>query len=318
MDFLNKEQTTAIKGILCIIVLLAHSCGPLYIRYFGAWAVACFFFLSGFSMELTTANKEIAGRFILRRILLLIVPMILVELLYHPLFSIIGMNLDLNTFAGYVTGVLTFAPPINVAWYIEILVLFSVVFMTLRKCFKTDFIRTSVFFILFYLLLLVYTFLCTPNSFVMKTAIWFYFGAFYSHNRKAIEEKFGGKTWLKYLLIAIALIAFVLPWLSARVEYPLSGALIVLFDNTAPLLVFGLASIIDLRNKVFLWLGKLSIWIYLLHYGVVTFCGFVLRNIEPFNKIPALLSVFVLTLSMAYLYEKIYSNTFLKLINKLK
>lgn len=265
--FFDKDETTIIKGICIIIVMLTHystrAVNPSFLFYLwfsGYLAVAVFFLVSGYAMYMQFKKKGEAffEGFIFHRCVRLIVPFFVVSTLMSLLNRVsIGKYLyNLVTLQIPKNNVETF----GVTWFLVAMLYFSISFFL---CFK--YMSEKNAFIAILTLSTLYMIVCV----VLNCGVWwydttycFFIGIFFAKYKEQILSFYH-----KYKFIMIATSAIGVAALVLLMSKGWSENIIVLFvcGFFAISLVIAVFSTVTMKNPILKLIGEMSWEIFLLH-----------------------------------------------------
>lgn len=139
------DDSTRIKGILCVAVLFHHFSGwfthPNAVIYAfshsGSFIVAMFFFLSGYGLSKADSDKTISFCLVLKRILRLMIPYWICDILYLVGYYVFGLKLSTEVTAlSIAESVLALKSIVSFSWYVPAMAAVYVLFYLCLKFVK--------------------------------------------------------------------------------------------------------------------------------------------------------------------------------------
>lgn len=260
-DFLSKEYTSAIRGICAIAIMLAHirrTSFPLFevFNYVGAPIVAVFLFLSGYGIvtriQQVGANKYMNG-FLTKRCLPLFVEFVFVCLLYYAVKLALTGNFEFLK-----TGVTS-----PHSWYIIMIELLYILMFIGYLIFKDNLKALISFVTIAEILIIVLLSVFKVGEYWYVSLLGFSAGMICSSMNIKKEKSF-------LVLVIFGIIAgistlgelvlkdhesLIILWAMLYNASTLSLAVVVLF----------VGRYVRFNNPVFVFLGSISLEIYLLH-----------------------------------------------------
>jgi peptidoglycan/LPS O-acetylase OafA/YrhL len=270
-DYLSKERTNVLKGIAATVIMFLHignsTEGGILISalaYVGYLAVGVFFFISGYGLMKNYMNKgkDYLSKFLSRRLLPIIIPYAIVNLIYLLYTFIDEGSIDLK---GFLVSFINGDPVVRFSWYVIAILFFYIAFYISFKFVKT----TKHSLLLFFTITVTYLFGCR----YLQYDVWWYnsclvllLGLLWAYFEKEMT------LWCEwhYCLKIIGLFPLFL------VAFCMSNSLLIVFEESFiigqmvstfvfTLLVIMIYSKIELKNKVWAYLGTISFELYILH-----------------------------------------------------
>ena len=308
---INKEQTTAIKGLLAILVVLCHLRSYITIVdsnfwlhkifvAFGYLSVGCFFFLSGYGLNIQyKKKKDYMQNFVKNRIFPFYIKYLIILFAYIALFAVSGngINIPLLCKSFFIGGTLV----IN-GWYLQAsLLLYVLFFFSFRFTKKHRHICMLLGIIGYMILCIAFNF----GSHWYQSVCCFLIGIFYCEIH---DSKYNFTLW--HGLIA-ALLFVAITFCSMINTNPYLNVLLVTVSSSLMILLMGATPLKQKLNSIILRkIGEISLELYAVHGAIIT----ILRSSFIWIKNDFLFVAVVLGLSFigALIFSKI-----LKLSNKL-
>lgn len=266
---LSKKNIENLKGVLIICVFIQQLyrysgiieksslfCLKEVCRAVGFFSMAVFVFLSGYELLETYNNSKTGKNFGRNSILPLYISNILLVAIYGFLNVLIG-NFECLSVDSIIKS-LTFGGTIIInGWYIQILLLYSIVFYLLYRCFKIE-----TWFYQMTALGITYSIVChaiaLPSSYYEYTLI-FIVGMLWYKYSSVIEswiKKNGVESTVFVTACILCLSAY---WLSNTI-YPVSFRVLSYFF-LIPIVLMGIKKI-NIQCKLIQFLGRISLEIY--------------------------------------------------------
>ena len=302
INTISIDNSNCIKGIMAICVVLHHLSGRTNLTGmfsdFGAIAVGCFFFISGYGLYTSYTKKGLAYfiGYPWNRFKKLIIPFIFCILLYQVIKFIFLKKLIFESILrGNVDWILPYS------WYIFIAIIFYFVFYLTFKYSKKSF--TGIFccwiFTLFLFCLLV---LLHWGGYWAKSLFLFPIGISY----KYFEHKFINKSPMNILVIFCFILILIIALAHFDVKYKDSY-----IANLAPYIFILPLTTINISSLFFRFLGKISYEIYLVQGIIFLIMGHTVKLFEiNSNYIFICLSLLFIIISawlIKYLLDKMDS-----------
>lgn len=311
------NNTTALRGILALGIVLCHITAQvdyqlpgISLSVMGSVGVGIFFFLSGYSLIVSSNNPQYFVSFLKKRGIKIVIPFSGMMVLWIIIVcGGIGEPLE-NIIKSFIHG-----HPVSNSWYIfACLYCYFLFWLAFYKFNKNKKIKCGIFIIVVGSII----YICV-TAFVFKWGNWWY---------KTIECFLVGIIWgicfkdikeyikKKYITILFALLCFsgvsyLFPNICRRI-FQLQGNWVwiindVLMAFSFTLLIAVLLYKINICNKTTLFLGNISYEIYLFHGLVMaildSFGGKQFWNQHMEQEIYALL-VFIITIVVATIFHK--------------
>ena len=307
---LDRVQTTALRGVLCILILFHHtsllvgsglSVGIL--KRVGAYVVGVFYALSGYGLTASWKKNGLHG-FWRKRLCGTILPYLILSAAALLIRLLLGETLSLREILlSFVNG----KPLIRYSWFILTILVYYFLFWAAALLAKKDpafLIALSgflTFFFVFALKKLGY------EEYWYNAAWCFPLGMLWQHRQQSIAAVFRRHPWC-YL----ALSGVIALWWIAIAEHFFLFGYIARLCATVAVCIFVLLLMFKLQstNPVLRFLGGISMEVYLVHGLVVTVLEcFVVPDEQPALFIPIL---FFTSILLAWLFHLGCGMTFQK------
>lgn len=270
-DFFAKDETTIIKGICIMIVVLTHygnRMRPQSLMYwynmFGYLSVSIFLLISGYAMYIQYQKKQKAffEHFLINRCFRMVFPFILISVV----MSVVN-RIPLNKFF---YNLITLQIPrgreetFGVTWFLVAMLFFSICFYF---CFK--YMKEKQALLVMLILSAIYMIVCMS----LKCGVWWYdnsfcfvIGIFLAiHRQKVLEfmEKF---KLAVFLLSGLAIGVLVL--LMGKFEMNENIVVLTACGFCAIAFIVSLFNMVTMKNKLFTIIGNMSWEVFLIHSTV--------------------------------------------------
>lgn len=320
-DFISKENTLWLRGILALLVFVSHL--PNYLGFFvgsklgsvlqsfGSWCVAIFFFLSGYGLYTSymVRGKEYVQALPRKRILPLYVRSLILLVCYICLLLFLGNGFNFWLLIRSLTFTGTY---IANGWYLQVLLLLYLFFYAIfsinvseKKKMIILFAITCVYYVVFYIHSLFYA-----NSYFGISSIFcFVWGVLYAYKKYAID------LYLNRSRLAVAICGLVVFGIGGIVLITRKAIMIptVLFGIQSTFITMSFAIGVLLLVRIFNFnckemrlLGKYSFEIYVLQ-GM----GFILASSSlcaGFNMYIQVCISILITVALCYPFHLIFNR----------
>lgn len=270
-DYLSKDYTIYLKGILALIVVFCHLqfnrvnfVGFKIFNYVGDFAVALFFFLSGYGLISQYLKKGdlYLQDFLKKRVLKIIIIYIFFIFIYSIYYYLNGTFMS---FSFIVTYFLDKKLIVSHSWYIIDILLLYLLFYIFAKRYKTDYKKISLNILIFSILIGVTLILLGFEECWYVSILSFYFGFIYKlYFDKEIKFK-----KIIFIVLGFLLLEFLVLILDYINISMIRTFLTAIIKNLACIcfiiITINIGRIIQFRNPLFKFLGGLSLEIYLIH-----------------------------------------------------
>lgn len=278
-DYLCKNQTTSIKGIFAILIVLVHSLSYIelnnnivnslysaFLTSLNQLLVACFFFYSSYGIaESFKKNDTYFTTFPLNRIFRTLLTYDFFALFYIIYYVIIG-----STNYNWVLSLLTITSLGNGNWFIfAILISYIIVyigfliFKNLKHITSFSFIMTFIYSIS---ICIIMKYKGLPYNYYINTIFCFPFGLLFSLNKEKIEQfVFEKKHYITTFIIVFCI--FIITYILQRFVLQSIDPLFLTYNlcsiSFMSLIILFNAKV-KLYNRIIHFLGKYSFGIYLI------------------------------------------------------
>lgn len=316
-DLLGKKYILPIRGILCILIVIHHvyrempdSFNKWLIIYnnVGFWIVSMFFFFSGYGLKLSIEKKKnyLSSHFISQKFYKLLLPSLCIGMVYIIVYICNG-DFSFHRFSILVK----YGQCIPTShWFIYVLfyqyAIFYICFKNVKKY------PLSIYTLLTIISIFVFYILDYPTIW-FKSTIFICLGMlYYSYINKSFctNHCFDQKCSLYIILSCSTIFIFIsifskdIPIL--KVFGNISISLVILYA------FLKISKYVTLNNTILNYLGKNSMFIYLVHQPVLDVCKYINKD----NSINSEL-LLIIILSITCLIASI-CNIYTKRINKKK
>ena len=308
VDFLGKENTNSLRGLLVFGIIFTHIAAKVNsgyhfvnFRYIGTYLVAVYFFLSGYALYFQFENKEgYLNGFLRKRFLKILIPYFWVNLLYLLVYFWLWRNeINLEYFKNLIIRGGTL---VSHSWFIIVILAIYLIFYFAYSKFEKNIALLFISFSCLFLMLLFYKIgyqnYWGNNLFAFPFGIWFCM----------YREKLQRILFSKYnqIIILSTMLLFVTHHYPIYFNkfYQLNNLFDFVAGNIDGLVftVFFLLVMIklDFRNRWLNQFNSISLYLYMTHGLVIS----ILINFVPISKKSDLLFS-VLTLSLTILISYI-------------
>ena len=310
---LDIKTSSCLKGILACMVLICHMharvslfssniLGTIFTA-FGYLSVATFFFLSGYGLKEAASKKEhYVSNFPKKKLLPFFCICCFTILIYLIRDICVGNDVNILTL---VQSFLFGNTIVDNGWYLQTQLLFYIIFYLVYNFVKNKRSFALIFIIALYC---VFCAVAKLSTTWYEASFCFPLGILYSENKHKINSiLFKNKT--RHLIsILCVLIVFIItlffgnkPFLSECFRIPLKLISSVFFC----LLVLTTVTLINIKNPITEFLGKISLEIYLLQ-GI--FLNLFKEQFVIDNDWIYIICVVLFTLLLAFLFHPIYKR----------
>lgn len=277
-DGFSKDRTDALRGLLAVCVLLSHmtSCvdyqlSVVRFSIFAPVGVACFFFLSGFSLAKSTTCKPGYFRsFLRKRLGKILLPYLVFLALYFVVSVLILGDHVSKIYSSFRNG-----DPVSHSWYVTAIIFFYLAFFAVFRGIdphnrKAVLARIGIFSTATLLYILVTAVVLDLPDFWYKTCPMMILGLFLGFFEDSVFAFLKKRYFLLlFLMLLCSGVAYFIPsiWNLLLSAYSINIWLLndILMGFFISLLLLLLLFKISFLNKVTGFLGKISFEIYLFH-----------------------------------------------------
>lgn len=307
IDYLSKESTDALRGCLCIAIVIHHVYQYLLtdminapiiralLQNMGFWSVALFFFLSGYALMYSYDHKKnYLKPFVKQKILPLGIIYLLSTALYITYSLINGESFNFtNELKGLLLGY-----DVHSLWYLQATIyLYLLFYISYRR--KTKFCNAIL--IAGIISYIVYCILIDSSIVYYATILNFPLGIAWNKKRNKIETKLHNKAAI-YLIISATI--FVLSFTLSKIVkiYYLANALMVISNLIITITIMLIYRIRPLNIPIIKTIGKASLEVYVFQFLFI----YIFMDLPLIIGIPLIL---IATIISALLFYSIKINT---------
>lgn len=325
-NFLSKDNTNQIKGLMILIVILHHisqrmiSPGLMYpFLFFGYLAVSVFMFFSGYGLTTSQQRKDYFFKtFLSKRFNRVYVPFILINIITIILYTtLLNEQYTVSNIISYIIGTALIDP---ITWYVIMIILSYIYYYIVFSRFsKQTALKLLTVFSLSYCLFCMYIGL---KNYWYVSIFAFPFGVYVSLNFEKVynilQSKktlftsmvvfsvvFGISTSAHFICINILKSGEIFTNLIVWVCYVASSTLFVIC-------VLVLMTKIEFRSKVFAFLGLISYEIYLVHMKIYTLYSNYSNINVSYNIGYYVLLVIIVSAAFKEIVDKCFNFNFMK------
>ena len=321
-DFFSISNSTQMKGIASILILIGHSLPLTQFPQLGflncAWyCVGLFFFWSGYGVVFGYLNKDdYLNGFIISRFIRVAIPFLCIHLIYIPVKIAFGINYSL---LDYVKSLLGFSNIVDNAWFPSAVMVFYILFFIVfsQKIYSTN-VKLVILFIGVVILTIIECFIFVPrqSTWWVISNLPFAIGAIMA--TIILTKK------RKIYLFVLMIFTFLVGYAGMRFFKGWFGHAILPENiRTAALVTIAvfLVGWINRKNKIALFLGRISYEIYLIHGLYVFILSSMLNNslrylILPITLLCSIPSAWILNKVNVIIINKLLSIRSLKGANR--
>ena len=313
-DYMNRDSSEAAKGILAVLIMLAHmrfyitlSDSPvdtLYtkiILFVGQSMVSLFFFYSGYGILTSYSKKKnYLDSFINNRVFRILLHFDLAVILYWLMsFIIDGKPVSFNNLALAFLGLKSLG---NSCWYAFVIILmYLFAYFALRLCRKRRWLATAVVTALI-IIFAIYARYSKFEPHWYDTAFCFPLGMVYAILKDKIDAFMMKRNFIYYPIAVISVALYVVSSICYRTSFDIYLAV---FKNLMAVVAWCFVTMkISFNNKVLRWLGAHSFSIYMAHRIPMIVLGKLLPG--DFNYILYSAISFAIAIALAFLLEKLF------------
>ena len=309
-EYLDKKYTNCIKGICAVMVVMNHMFEEA--RLWGILAVAMFFFYSGYGLMQGYCNKENYFKgFWKKRIKKVLLPFWITNVIYILVYIFVKNN-------SYTASeiILSFfnASIMTTGWYIIAAIIMYAIFYIVFKYLKTSNTKKIILNMILIFCYIILARFVGCKSWWYTSILGFGLGLIWAYKRESIDDYIKNKyRKLCIINIIIFIILYSLPYLIGRFD----GVIIVGSNIILTLIFIILANIIVMKiklyNKVLIFIGNISLEMYLIYPLVIKTLGF-----SEILKIVEFLFIIVVSKIYNFCLKKIYNDNSIRGKNESK
>jgi putative acyltransferase len=323
IDFLEKENTNSLRGLLVFGIIFTHIAAKVNsgyhfanFRYIGTYLVAVYFFLSGYALYFQFENKEdYLNGFLRKRFLKILIPYFWVNLLYLLVYFWLWRNeINLEYFKNLIIKGGTL---VSHSWFIIVILAFYLIFYFAYSKFERNKALMFITFSCMFLMLLFYK--IGYQNYWGNNLFAFPFGIWFCMNREKIERILFSK--YNQLIFFSVILLFVTHHYPIYFQnfYQLNNLFDFVAGNIDGLVftVFFLLVMVklDFRNRWLKQFNSISLYLYMTHGLIIS----ILTNFVPISqKSDLLFSALTLmgTVLISYALKKLIDENLLRIFKK--
>lgn len=281
-DYLSLPQTTALKGILAMCVLLCHTVPASMVFYgsilspligsLGYLSVSVFFFLSGYGImtQYRVKQEDYLRSFLRKRVLSIYLLTVFLIALYWAFHQLLGNKDSLQQI---ISSFLIGNTIVSNGWYLQVIVLFYLLWYVTARLINTLRTRNIVLSCIITAYMLVAAISLRASTWYYECSLSFLLGILFQQHKAELEQVFfkSKRSYIRWLILIACL--FIGCYVAVHMTYSAQASINMIIKIgfkclSSPLfciLVILVMAILKLeRSKIFRWLGELSIEIYVL------------------------------------------------------
>jgi len=260
-EYLSLETGKRMRGFFAIVVILHHianvtESGKLFrlFTYAGVYAVAVFFFYSGYGLQKSFLTKEnYARHFLIKRLSPILIPYLLISVIYYIVWKVDDSTFSVHDFFNiFISG--------SNSWYVLCIVCFYVFFYITMLICREKRSNTIIGACVFEISWLVMRYALSPRK------VWWFntphiliLGIIWAVYEKQIIRFQKSRYWIILCTAGILFMAET----ALRPKTQIAGTII---STTAFVILLNQILLkINTKSKILLFLGDISYEIYILH-----------------------------------------------------
>lgn len=308
----SKNTSTQLQGLFIIIIAIHHISQQMnpaglleYFHYFGYLAVGAFFFISGFGLMKSIKKYDTyLDSFLQKKIVQIYVPFIIINILTLIISAIYGMTFNGDQLLRDVLGIVLID---GSSWFIITILIFYLFFYI---SFKNN--NTLKSLIIITILVLSYMMLCIyfqKGAWTFVSSLSFPLGIYYAYFEKRLNNIIR-KNYIKILILSTFLFFSSFIFYILDIFKPSIVISVILFS----ILILIIFLKIKPNSQLFNFIGKKSLYIYLIHYKLLVIFSF-------FAKIDSglwIIAYILIVIFFATLFEKFMDYFILHKLYKLQ
>lgn len=319
-NFLSKNNTNQIKGLMVLTVILHHvaqrmiSPSLMYpFRYFGYLAVSVFILLSGYGLTTSQKRNEYFFKtFLSKRFNRVYIPFILINIITVIVYTtLLNEHYTLSNIIAYIVGTTLIDPT---TWFVIMIILSYICYYIVFSLFsKQTALKLLTLYSISYCLFCIYIGL---SNYWYISIFAFPLGVYVSLHLENIFSILQNKKIIFASMITFqVLFAMYIIAHFVCMNVLKSGEIIANFVvwicGTASSIAFvifmlGLMTKIDFRSKIFTFLGLISYEMYLVHMKIYT----VYSNYSSTNVSYVFVYYILVVITVAYVFKEIINKCF--------
>ena len=325
-NYLSLENSSCLKGILCICIILCHIWGPLvdgnpYLAeniigstigricaVLGYLSVAMFLFLSGYGLCVQHQKKgqQYLNGFLLKRVL----PLYLINVLLIVFYTIADLLLKETISWGTVAQSFLFGKTVvSKGWYLQAILVWYIFFLIVFKFIKSDTFQIIAMLGAFIIYLGVCLIMKLESTWY-EGALCLVLGIIWGKYFRQINEVLSKNKWLAFSIFVCGIL-FMISFILGNFNFLPKTMRIVsksFSASTFTILVVLFLKIIPINNIITRFLGKISLEIYVFHGFFLELYRCRLMYVE--NWILYTFLVFASTIFLAWAMRPLFSMIF--------
>lgn len=302
---LSKDNSIALKGIMAIVVLFHHISQnvktPLTgaLLFAGPIAVSVFFFVSGYGLMKSFKTKEgYLNNFINHRILPILIQFLIMNILYYIFRLIIGDGYSVIEFLkSFINGKTT----MYYGWYILEIIVLYIVFYIACKVFNKKHNNIVLFTLFATIIMNIIMYIAGYDTCWYRSNLCLTMGMFTALKEHKINKLISKR---KALSIFVLSITFVIGFILCQfIDNRILNC--ILFQLTLLVLQLDIYAVLikfSFKGKIINWLGKNSLYIYILQAIPIYFMKYVYMINNPYLYTFIVINA---TIILAYIYKGI-------------
>ena len=312
-SLISKDMSLYIRGVATIGVVLCHFCIRLQeeermhtllkpIEFLGPLGVSLFFILSGYGLYLSSGLCKLHGSFIIKRLKSVYLPFVIILALFFPFHNILELGISsVPQSLLYLLGFKQFF------WFVTVITLLYIIYYFVSLVSNNPSKNIVILFIATLILCVILHFLLGENySYWYGNNLCFPLGVLIAYKKDLIKQFFF-EHYKKTIPITFVLLVMF------SIGYYLTQGLARIIDKSFLctmfcMLVIQLIQFATFNNTAIKWIGKNSLYIYIIHTNIYI----IMRHFLNMSNPVITCLYFAIVLLFAYILNWIFKNTIFK------
>ncbi len=313
-DYLSLETTKCFRGLFALVIVFHHlskttDSGMIFPHFFsvGYLAVAAFFFFSGYGLQKSYIEKSERYKkgFLLKRIPGVLLPYIVFTIVYWGANLING---TVYTLADIFKGLINGHPIVSYSWYIICILLFYLFFWLFMMICNKHYNRIILYGCIWCVLWALFCIKMNYDSWWFNASHLLVIGIVWATYEKSIIRFIEQRYCITAAFVVICFAVLFLFRERIPTIFPIQHASTLLSLVTAVIFVccvLLLSMRIKSGNRIFDFLGEISLEIYLIH-------GLIIKQTAIQNDLIRCTVVLLLTVSLSFVFHIVFSSVLKK------
>lgn len=314
--FFNKENTNALRGFWCIVIVLAHVVESKQntlqdtIGSFAFIGVTFFFLTSAYGLKTGVfKDKNYINHFWFKRLVKLLIPCLITNFMLIASEWLTGVR---YSFGGFFHSL----GSIN-QWVLLLLVCYVIFYLVYLLGMNLDNLKKDVIICIFILAYSLFSYFCKDNKLVIGwpyELLGFSYGLLLFDFKDKFVLKINDKWKESVILFGILSLIVGVMYLKSKTIYFVGEYLLkIILGIVITLLILSLNARISLSNRVNQFLGNISFEVYLLHNASFVLLQYYLPDLESGVFIVLSLIITIILSCIAYLVSNLINKKVFKI-----